>query len=148
MAGLRWSVEGIEGVDETLQQMIDRSQDMSGAWDDVIEIYIRGETDWFESQGEGSWPPLSHSYEEWKSKHYGGEPMLVRTGRMRSTVIPPSVINAGTDYIELGTDDPIAALHQEGTGRLPRRKVISLTDDEKAQIMEIFRKHLMGEDDV
>ena len=75
-------------------------------------------------QTDMKWEPLSDKYAQWKEKKYPGMPLLVRTGRLKS-----SMTKQGADNITLigkisavfGSSVPYGIYLDEGTSKMPKR---------------------------
>jgi len=102
----------------------------------------------FDAQGAGpemgSWAPLSESYAAWKEKHYPGQPILVRTGKLRAALTDSNAPGARRDVsgesLSYGTTGiPYASAHQTGSvaghltaGNLPARPPFDFGSDFEA----------------
>jgi phage gpG-like protein len=139
-------VEGTAAVVDLMDGLATRVEDLTPAWQEIHERFVEYEESWFQSEGNGSWPQLSHDYAEWKHRHFPGEPILVRTGRLRDTATEPDIFIAEANRLILGTSDPVAAAHQEGRGHLPVRKVIDVDDTEIDEWTEIIKQHILEGD--
>lgn len=100
--------------------------DIASLWPAITEGFVRREELWFGRQGEG-WPPLSDAYRDWKLRVYGAKPMLVREGNLKESLTNPArAVLAETDHmLVLGSDDPVARYHQDGTSKMPARPVLA-----------------------
>lgn len=93
------------------------------------------------------WAPLSESYRRWKVRRYPGRGVLVRTGRLYSSLTRAG----GTDAIrkvtarrmEFGTAVPYARFHQTGTRRMPARPIVRLSDANKADLTRMVHRYLV-----
>jgi len=98
-------------------------------WPTVVKSAIRPWlTRQFAEQGQGAhgkWAPLSAKYQKQKNKKYSGQPILVRTGALRDSLLSES--NQGqmtARTLAYGTSIPYALFHQTGTKRgLPARRI-------------------------
>lgn len=95
-------------------------------------------------EGRSKWQDLSPRYAEWKETRYPGQPILVATGDMRSSLInrddPNHIEEIKPNEMSIGTRDSKAIRHQRGGDRLPKRKVIELTDPQKVDWVRIARQ--------
>lgn len=143
---MRFSFLGEDQINRTLEGFADRAQDMRPAWDNVREFFTDYEEKWFADRGRG-WKQLSPSYAAWKEKHYPGQPILVREGEMEASLTDgPAIDVREPSYAIFGTDDPKAALHQRGEGRLPQRRVIDVDDEGRAEIVRFVQRYLVETD--
>ncbi len=112
--------------------------DWRGAWDPMAEDFRTAEAETFGEEGPG-WAPLRPRYAKWKSKHYPGMPLLVRTGALELSLTDPfadgAINEINPTWMELGTDlkttnksgkqYTLGMLHQTGTRRgMPARPPI------------------------
>lgn len=96
--------------------------------DDMYESFrpVLGamESDWFSSEGRGSWPALAESTVRAK----GHSTILVDTGKLKASLVDPyQAMKIMGVVAEYGTDVPYAYFHQSGgwvEGRPPKREVI------------------------
>jgi hypothetical protein len=87
MIRMRTELLGVEGVQRALDDLARRLSDATPAWRDILANWKSEQKRVFSSQGGSigaNWPPLSPRYAEWKQRHYGGRPMLVRSGSLRA----------------------------------------------------------------
>jgi hypothetical protein len=98
---------------------------------EIGEAFAEAEREWFQTQGDGSWKPLSKAYAERKAKLYPGKTILVASGELEKSLtdtlrairlIPPDMFTFGSDVEVNGYS--LAELHQSGTERMPVRKPI------------------------
>jgi phage gpG-like protein len=93
-------------------------------WDRFKPLMSEFETEWFASEGEGSWPPLADSTLRQKT----GSEMLVETGTLkRSLTDAGQAARTTARTMEWATDVAYAGFHQTGgyvPGRPPQRQVI------------------------
>jgi len=83
-----------------------------------------------------SWPPLtefSKKMKEWKG--FGGQPLMVRTGKLFSSF----KIYKGKNFVEVFNPVSYAVEHQYGIGKnLPRRVLLKLAKKQIDEITKIF----------
>lgn len=109
----------------------------------------------FESQGEQggqAWAPLSDNppgrgYASWKQRHYPGQPILVRTGELKASLTDPhapgAVFEPQPKQMTMGSNVPYAIYHQKGTGKMPARPEIELTEKWKRETMRHIQDFLV-----
>lgn len=102
----------------------------------------------FKTQGTPKrWAPLSAKYKRWKDRHFPGRPILVRTGRMKAGFRWEArkkslrIINRITAG-QRGSRTPRWFWHQFGTGKMPARPMLQITDADRAKLVEIVEEHL------
>lgn len=92
--GLRLEVRGVEQLKEKLRALGANLADMEGLWEKYGGIMADTEADWFESAGDGSWPPLANYTIRYKRRlmERGAaislDP-LVRTGQLFESLTDP-----------------------------------------------------------
>lgn len=143
---VRFSFFGEQQVGRTLEGFAERARDMRPAWERIRSRFIDYEQRWFDSEGDGDWPPLSKDYGEWKARHFPGRKILVREGDLKESVLKPDIDIMEPSYAMFGTADPVAGYHQRGDGRLPRRRVIDISDEEKRLWVKIVERYLVEAD--
>jgi phage gpG-like protein len=135
-----------------LVAMLERLRNQSPAWRNVL-VYLRGQTvQQFNTAGARSgdaWQPLSAGYEKWKAVKFPGQPILRATDAMFKSLTEDGAANAVADVsaqgLTYGTRDAKASYHQRGGGRLPRRKILAVTDADKRAIVGVVRNHIDGQ---
>lgn len=138
----------VEGVDAQVGKLNYLARNVAdyrqlGAWDGVQAEFYRIEKEQFSSEGaagrSGRYAPLSSTYAERKTKKYGPQPILTASGQMRDSLTRATAKNAVVEKtaqeLVLGTTDPKAAYHQRGTSKMPKREVISFSDEQKARLV-------------
>lgn len=104
--------------------------------------------EWYESEGEGSWEPLTpatisrkerlgYAYPDWP---------LYATGALYESATgaggPYSVLHIDRDGLEIGVDWEPATYLQEGTDTMPARPIFVLTDQLIVRITRELERHL------
>ncbi len=92
---------------------------------DVIALDVAEK---FANQGPG-WKALSPAYAAWKAEHFPGQPILVRTGKMREELL--TITKGGASRVQgnrlnLTPKTPYFPVHQFGGRRVPKRQMIDL----------------------
>lgn len=144
MLRLTYTVAGDTQLDRALGRYGDALKDMSPAFKDIAESLKKAEVQQFASQGGagGGWAPLSDGYALWKQINYPGKPILELTGALKASVTgsgPHYVEQITKDSLKVGTSLFYALFHQRGTGRMPARPVIQLTEENKRGWMKILQ---------
>lgn len=94
------------------------------------------------------WASLSKKYREWKEKHYPGRPILVLSGRMKAGFRWKArkrslqIINRVTAGQKNKT--PRWQWHQSGTGKMPARPMLQVTDKDLAVLSGLILGSLGG----
>ena len=141
-------VDGDQQLARQLARWSDRVQDVRPAFDTIATEIARWETGQFASQGRrasGGWAPLSPRYRAWKERHYPGKNILERTGRLRESLTqrPFGVERINAQTMEVGTGVPYSRFHQQGTGRMPRRRPLELTDQDRGELVKILQRFIV-----
>ncbi len=134
------------------ETLAEEMQDLSKPYEDIQNEFYASMSDVFSREGafEGrtKWADLSPTYRAWKQKHFPGRKILELTGRLIASI---SVKGSSENISEItptemrvGTIVPYAMAHQLGTNRMPARKIIQLTDEQKLRWVQIIRKYLYG----
>lgn len=58
---LRLNIRGVKETQEKLRRFLDELGDMTDLWTEYGEIMSRFELRWFDTDGDGLWPPLAYS---------------------------------------------------------------------------------------
>ena len=149
----------IEVQDEALQQglqgLIDIGLDLTPVMADIGEALLNSTRQRFSDQvspeGE-AWSPLSHVTKARKKRNK--DKILTEEGRLRRLLS----VQAGRDYVEVGSTRIYAGTHQFGArrgaygttrqgapipwGDIPARPFLGVSDADKKTILEIIQKHL------
>lgn len=137
---------GADGAVLRLGVIGDRLADFRPVADALDPVIYDWMTERMDSEGHGTWEPLAPDYAAWKAKTYPGKPILQATGEMYDGLTRAkskySVRRADRDGGEWGTDAPYAHYHQEGTGRMPRRKIIEIDTDLRKGIVAVMAAHV------
>lgn len=90
----------------------------------------------FDSRGYGEWPALAASTLAQKAAH--GFPLdpLVRTRALRDSLTDPNIggKDRGPQRFVWGTDVPYAGFHQDGTDKMPQRKVLDIRTEDRRRL--------------
>ncbi|MCX7844361.1 MAG: phage virion morphogenesis protein [Candidatus Bipolaricaulota bacterium] len=145
------SIAGELQVRRLIEGVIHRGQDLRPVWACIARDFHEVETRQFATEGGlgRPWPPLSPAYAAWKAKHYPGAPILVRTGRLRA-----SLVGSTRDTVEvmephmlrIGTRVPYALYHQTGTSRMPPRPPIVIPEAAKDRWVRLIHAYLKDGD--
>lgn len=145
MIRLKFAFFGETQIDRTIARL-ERVDDMRPAWALLKERFLAWEARWFASEGSGTWSPLSPPYAKWKAQHYPVQTILRRDDVLhRSLTVGPDIDIEEPSFAIFGSADPVARYHQEGAGRLPVRKVISLDENERQEWVKTVSRWLQEE---
>ena len=110
-----------------------RVSDLRPYWGQAAGVFFKHAQQTFDTQGFGSWRPLSPRYAAWKRQHYPSTLILERTGDLRRSLVsrstPNSIYREAPLSLELGTTVRYARYHQTGTSRMPARPPLIVTPE-------------------
>jgi hypothetical protein len=104
-------------------------QNLHPLWDEFVDEFYQQEINHF---AKAPWADLSEASKKQKAKQFPGKPLLRATDALFK-----SLTEAGQAggfrlprnlSLEIGTRDPKAAFHQEGTNRMPARPPLAEPD--------------------
>lgn len=146
MIRVEWDISGLV---DGLKAIQSRLKDLRPAWRNVLRYMQKATKQQFASEGSRSgsaWKPLSPAYREWKAIRYPGKPLLRRTDRLFKALTgktQDSVQDIQADSLTYGEKTGYGARHQRPKrGRLPRRKFLAVTDEDRRAITKMVRAHL------
>jgi phage gpG-like protein len=85
----------------------------------------------------GGWEPLAPATVEWKEAH-GYSRLLQNTGALRASFLPYS-----DDKVALvGSPLAYSAAHEEGTSRVPQRRLLPNAEEAQAMVMPIYGRQM------
>lgn len=148
MLSVMWDIE--EAV-KRLTAIRDRLDDLRPAWRTAL-IYLRRATkEQFASQGGRSgdgWAPLTPAYAARKARIFPGKPILRATDAMFNSLIGQTentVVEFDALEFTYGTRDPKARYHQDGTPRMARRRILTVTEEDRRQLRRIANAYIRGQ---
>lgn len=148
MIGLTFKWEGLTDLIASVSAQVAKLRDLRPAWRSVLLYLRRATTAQFDSKGGRSgddWAPLSPAYAARKARIYPGMPILRASDRMfRSLVDQSSDSIAELEPREMtyGTRAPYARYHQKGTPKMPRRRILAITPEDRRYVQQAVRAHL------
>ena len=134
-----FQVTGLDSVQKGFLALLNSAKDLRPFWREVFAPrYFAMVQDLFATGGRargaggrfsgGAWAKLSPAYKVWKSINYPGQPILVRTGALRNSMVwtgtgpgPGGIFQATPSFAIAGTSIPYGRYHQTGTDRMPAR---------------------------
>lgn len=144
-------VDGLQALDRAFNRIDEQISDFRNFWPGVITTFYEIETEQFESEGargaSGKWTPLAPVTKLFKETVFPGQAILRQTDDLFHSLTSPDAVGAivrpERDELTLGSAVPYALFHQRGTGRMPARPPISLTDNDKRQIIKSIQVRLV-----
>jgi len=137
------TIEGLEKAkgrfDRLTSELLNPKKPLNESGDFMREEAVRN----FPAEGKvfgEKWPPLKEITIKIKQKKgYGGQPMMVRTGRLRdSFFVEEPEISEGFGTINVLNPTFYAKFHQMGVGKLPRRVLLKFSKKQREKIAQIF----------
>lgn len=134
---------------ETLATQV---SDLSKPYEEITNEFYESMSNVFSAEGafenRSKWADLSPAYQAWKQKRYPGRKILELTGTLLASIAVRgafgNVTKVSPTEMVVGTSIPYAIYHQTGTPRMPARKIIELTEDQKKRWVQIIHKFLYG----
>uniref|UniRef100_A0A6M3J2S8 Putative tail protein n=1 Tax=viral metagenome TaxID=1070528 RepID=A0A6M3J2S8_9ZZZZ len=146
LLSLNFEIEGEKRLRAVLQVPIDKIKNLRPVWDLIRDDFAARNQDWLDSEGKGSFAPLSPAYAAWKEVHFPGMKILQRTRRLYNSLT--DVNDADFIYapeklrVILGTKVRYGRYHQVGTRRMPRRPILKLGKDAAVQWARMIHQYL------
>lgn len=147
MARFNFSIEmgGAETLRRGFNKVIEPIEDLRPAGREVQAEFQSIMRERFATQGNG-WQELSSPYKEIKAIEYPGAKILHREGDLEESLTgetSDTVAEFRKESITLGTNLFTGRLHQDGTSRMPARKIFDFGQRENNRIFGRMRKSLM-----
>jgi phage gpG-like protein len=147
-------LDGVEIVSRRLDAVAARLRDARPAWPVVLATFQAITRQAFASEGAttaaGTWPELAPStIKERERLGYGPRPILRRSGVLEESLTGhtgDTILVEEATYFGIGTAVPYVVFHQSLAPRskLPRRAVVSLTTDQKHELLLPLRQWFTG----
>lgn len=127
-------VSGLDAAERRIDAVVEGVRDLTPVWRDIADDAARRNASWLASS---PWPALSPDYAARKARRYPGQPVEVRTGRLRASLIDVGqlVQSMTPSELKLGTNVPYA--------RAQRRRLLPTASPEQAWRDRIAR-HVAG----
>jgi phage gpG-like protein len=145
-----FEIDGIKEFDRSFNRVEEHIKDLRPVWDAVERTFYDIEKEQFASEGSagrgGKWKALSPAYLKRKEKQYPGTKILERTGKMRDALTQKTgdtVLVKTPDEFGIGTSLPYAGYHQRGGKRLPKREIVSFSDDNRRTMQKAMQKEFL-----
>jgi hypothetical protein len=144
---LRFERDTIERLKAALEDREQRAKHVTPALDEIADDFLAVQRRRF-SAAAAIWQPLSPESAVRKARS-GRAPVPLVGGELESSLTRRgarfAVRRIGDNSVTLGTSDPVAHLHRDGTRRLPRRPPVSLSRADERRWVRIIERHLSGE---
>lgn len=151
MLAIRMDILGTRELDFAISKMLQVVSDWRPLWPTIRDIFRSMEESQFASQGakgnEGRWRSLDPSYKRRKAIEYPGTTILVRTGRLLTSLAgfggsADSIYVPSPTRLALGTRVPYAYWLHKGTTYMPSRKVVDFTDRQNLEFAKAFQRYV------
>lgn len=117
----------VEFIADQIGGFRDRLTDFTPLWERFASVLEGIETDRFDTEGHGEWPELAPSTVREKTRLGFPLDILVRTGKLKKSLTERELAMRLTPLsMSWGTDVEYAKYHQEGTTKMPQRKVLDI----------------------
>jgi hypothetical protein len=140
--GERRFFEAIDRLTEVVSDQRERG------WQGNVDVRVDYQRRHMDTEAAGGWTPLDDEYRLQKVGEVGAIPILQYTTRMYRSLTqegaPDFVREEEANSLKVGSSDPKARWHHEGRGRLPKREVIAITDEEGRQHFEVIEESYAG----
>jgi len=145
-----FEIDGEEQFDRAFNRL-DHISDLRSIWGDVADEFYKIEAEQFASEGSagasGKWAPLSALYAKSKIVKFPGKTILRRTDSLFASLTgkeaPGAIFRPMESELQLGSSVPYGIYHQRGTSRMPARKPISMSEDQKRRMQKAIQKGLV-----
>lgn len=147
MTQVDFSVLGEKQVSQMLSRTTDKAADLGPYWLMVTGLLQDTIAEQFRTEGgrTGGWAPLSDRYALDKVRRFGAAPILVATGALKDSLTGGSGFiqrQEGNESLRFGTSLGYGVYHQSGTSRMPQRRILDLTSDDRRTMMKMLQRHL------
>lgn len=144
MSGIRFtiSVDGEVQIDRMLSRFGNAMDDFRPFFKDAEERLEWATSMQFENEGRrsGGWRPLSPRYAAWKLARHGSRPLMQLSSELKDSF---RTVRMTALEFAWGTQVGYAMFHQRGTSKMPQRKLIDLTEDDRRSLMKALQFNLV-----
>jgi phage gpG-like protein len=127
-----WLISGVNHRGENLRPWFNK----------LAKALVAAQITNFATQGSlaGGWAPLSPNYGLWKAVNEAGRPMMVSSGKLLASVSSTQklVRQMTGKSMRIGSDVSYAHFHQNGTRKMPQRKVVVLPES----VIKVMKRDL------
>ena len=149
---IQTQIIGKKRLDRLLDSIEKNIKTYKPVWPDVSKYVFNVFNRQFSTQGSsgksGAWRPLSPKYAAWKEKNYPGRPILVQRGQLKRSMVKKgaadNIYRETKNILVMGTQNKLGRIHQDGTRRMPARKIIDLTAEQFNKIGKIVWDYTKG----
>lgn len=131
-----------------LQRFAQKVADPTPVWEEIADRFVDLQRRNFDTEGaamSGGWDPLSPDYGRFKARAFPGKGILVRSGELEESLAGTlGVREIDRNSMTVGTQISYAAYHQNGTKRMPARRLIGYVPiGEQQEWAKVLQRHLM-----
>lgn len=143
------NVRGERKLFEAIDRLTDLVSDQrERGWQGNVDVRLDHQRRHMDTENAGGWTPLDDEYRLQKVEEVGAIPILQYTGRMYQSLTQEGaggyVREETAQTLRVGSSNRLARYHHEGAGRLPRREVIVVTDQEGREHLEVIEENYTG----
>lgn len=149
--GVNVEIKGLDQTVKNLASLAKNFKNFSTVFKKIAQDFRKTESSVFRSQGtyEGrqGWQNLSISYSLSKTKNYPGKPVLIATGAMRNSFTKEGgnhIEHISNDKLIIGSSDPKANYHQNGTSKMPARPPLTSSNTTNRRWVRIAHEEIMS----
>ncbi len=146
---LRFEFEahGDKLVSREILDMGDRALDARPAFRLIADDFRQFERARFDSRGEGTWRPLAPSTIAEKARKGQDPRILHATGRLRASLTeredPDAYERIFPNFMLFGSSVPYAHYLQTGTRKMPARKPLGFTEEQKVTTLKHLQRYIV-----
>lgn len=146
--GFAIEAQGDDVAARHLQALAKRGGDPRPAFARIIEDLRRGEVEWFDTHGDGTWPPLAESTRALRAKQGRPATPLVLSGDLRRSLTVKrgsrSIRTQTRRQMRFGTKVYYGAFHARGDGVPKRSPLIPADLRTRRRMVDDIRDYLLG----
>lgn len=148
---LTLDIMGDEQLVRGLSRFADDVKDLREPFREIVKEFHKIEQKQFQSEGgygSGGWAPLSPRTVELKQRAGFPDKILVRERFLIESLTgetPWSITEVRPLEMRVGSKLEYARFHQKGTGAMPARPVIDLTEGDKMTFMKTIQRYLVNQ---
>ena len=125
-----------------------RGKNLQPAMEKILTYLMASTSRTFEAEGRpAKWKPLSpYTIQDRAEQGFPPGPILVRTGKLKKSLTQPgatgSIQKATPRTVQYGSSLPYFQIHQVGTSDIPKRVMVLLQQQDKAQVSRIINTYI------
>lgn len=145
--GIDWVIVGVDEFADILENLADRSQNLSPATEKVGEMWQEWIEEQFESQGVRF---LGHKWEKLSNetiRRKKSTTILIESSDLLLETTDPSNIHADDDGVTFTVEEGVeryGGFHQTGTERMPQREILHLGPEDIKRSVSVVEDWLIN----